>query len=59
MGAGRAAEFDADTTDFGSVSWRSSGPVDAAKDAQKAQQETANHLSDCCILMRNLLSPEF
>jgi hypothetical protein len=69
MGAGRAAGFTNDTTDFGSVIGRSSGPLDsanraaakgaAAKGTQNAQTKSANHPNDFLILMRNLLSFDF
>jgi hypothetical protein len=42
MGAGRAAGFDDETTDLGSVIGRSSGPVEAAKRVDKLQQMTTN-----------------
>jgi hypothetical protein len=38
MGAGRAAGFDAEVTDFGSVSGRPSGPVESAQIAPQQQQ---------------------
>ena len=42
IGAGRAAEFEDETTDLGSVSGRSSGPVEAAKGVHRPQQMTNN-----------------
>src|SRR5438105_1049633 len=42
MGAGRAAGFDSETTDVGSVRGRSSGPVEAIKASNKLQQMTTN-----------------
>jgi len=42
MGEAGRAEFDAETTDFGSVSWRSSGPVEAAKRVHRLQQMTTH-----------------
>src|SRR5229473_1611065 len=46
MGAGRANEFDDETTDLGSVSGRSSGPVEAAKRVQGLQQVTTNRANN-------------
>jgi hypothetical protein len=39
MGAGRADEFDDETTDLGSVSGRSSGPVEAAERVHRLQSD--------------------
>jgi hypothetical protein len=51
MGAGRAAAFDVETTDFGSVRGRSSGPVEAAKSVHRLQQMTTNSENDCRIFI--------
>src|SRR6266853_5911349 len=40
MGRGRAAELDSESSDFGSVMWRVSGPEDCAK--QEAQSESTS-----------------
>jgi hypothetical protein len=46
MGAGRAAEFDDETTDLGSVMGRSSGPVEAAERVHSMQQVTRKSAND-------------
>lgn len=46
MGAGRAATFDAETTDFGSVMGRSSGPVEAATGVHMLLQMATNSASN-------------
>src|SRR5437588_3488126 len=51
MGAGRAAAFDAETTDFGSVRGRSSGPVEAAKGVHRLQQVTTSSKNNWRILI--------
>src|SRR5215831_10372269 len=48
MGAGWAAAFDAETTEFRSVSGRSSGPVDATKGTRR-QPMTSNTPNNRCI----------
>src|SRR6266851_627632 len=50
MGKGRAAELDSDSSDFGSVIWRVSGPEDCAK--QEARSESTSR-------QRNVVRSEF
>src|SRR5258708_40107827 len=50
MGRGRAAELDSESSDFGSVIWRVSGPTDCAK--QEAQNERTSR-------QRNVVRSEF
>src|ERR1022692_32528 len=59
MGAGRAAEFDDETTDLGSVSGRSSGPVEAAKRVHRPQQRTTNSANNWRIRIPTSFSPKF
>jgi hypothetical protein len=51
MDAGRAAAFDAETIDFGSVRGRSSGPVEVAKGVHRLQQVTTSSKNDWRILI--------
>ena len=46
MGTGRAAEFDADVTDFGSVKERSSGPVEASEAPHRPKKMTVKRPND-------------
>src|SRR5258708_3701527 len=50
MGRGRAAELDSESSDFGSVIWRVSGPEDCAK--QEAQSERTSR-------QKNVVRSEF
>jgi|SRR5579864_524211 len=56
MGAGRAAAFNDETTDLGSVSGRSSGPVEAAIGGHTLQQETINSANNSRLRIMNLFS---
>src|SRR5215469_16354775 len=52
IGAGRAAGFDDETTDLGSVSGRSSGPVEAGDSAHRPQNMTNNGANNLRIRIR-------
>src|SRR6202011_6382447 len=57
MGAGRAAEFDNETTDLGSVSGRSSGPVEAVKLVHRLQQMTTSRANNWRIRIPTSFQP--